>query len=182
MFSRLCWPCWASLAASVNELLACSKKALRGLFFVYYMQPGAQCSAQFADINPRRLFHPMTLRPFITAVVLLLVGCDIPGMGPDPRIAQREAEANAIGAACRYGLRGIEDCYNLNEDVSKAAIFTGWKDMDQYMRENKIEGVQALADKPEAAEEVVVDAKSKADAKEKTSEANPKTPDKASAK
>lgn len=124
----------------------------------------------------------MTLRPFITAVVLLLVGCDLPGMGPDPRIAQREAEANAIGAACRYGLRGIEDCYNLNEDVSKAAIFAGWKDMDQYMRENKIEGIQAMEDKPEAAEEVVVDAKSKANAKEKASEANSKTSDKASAK
>lgn len=124
----------------------------------------------------------MTLRLFITAAALLLAGCDLPGMGPDPRIAQREAEANAVGAACRHGLRSIEDCYNLNEGVSKAAIFAGWKEMDQYMRENKIEGIPATADKTEAAEEVVVDAKSKADAKEKVSEANPKTSDKASAK
>lgn len=124
----------------------------------------------------------MTLRPFITAAALLLVGCDLPGMGPDPRIAQREAEANAVGAACRHGLRSIEDCYNLNEGVSKAAIFAGWKEMDQYMRENKIEGIHSAADKSVATEEVVVDAKPKTDAKGKVPEANSKTSDNASAK
>lgn len=74
---------------------------------------------------------------------LLLGGCDIPGMGPDPRVAQREEEAKAIGGACRYALRGIEDCYANNEKASKAAIFSGWKDMDGYMRDNKIEGIAA---------------------------------------
>lgn len=85
------------------------------------------------------------MRPslLIFLMAVLLAGCEIPGLEPDPRIARREAEARAIGSACRYGLRGIEDCYELNDDESKAAIFSGWKEMDEYMRENKIEGIRA---------------------------------------
>ena len=102
----------------------------------------------------------MTPRLLIPLIALLLAGCDIPGMGPDPRIAQREAEAKAIGSACRYGLRGIEDCYSLNEESSKAAIFTGWKEMDEYMRENKIEGISVTLAKVEPEEKVIEDKKS----------------------
>lgn len=76
----------------------------------------------------------------ILAMTLLLAGCDMLGLGVDPRIAQREADGNAIGGGCRHALRGIEDCYRLNERAPKTAIFEGWKQMDQYMRENKIEG------------------------------------------
>ena len=83
----------------------------------------------------------MISRLLIPAIALLLTACDIPGMGPDPRIAQREAEAKAVGGACRHGLRSIEDCYSLNEEASKAAVFAGWKAMDEYMRENKIDAV-----------------------------------------
>ena len=51
----------------------------------------------------------------VLAGLLLLAGCDkIPGLGPDPRVAQRDAEAKAIGGACRHALRGLEDCYTLN--------------------------------------------------------------------
>ena len=84
--------------------------------------------------------HLMTLRLLFATLVLLLAGCDIPGMGPDQRALQREADGKAIGGACRYAMRGIEDCYELNGKASKTAIFAGWKDMDQYMRDNKIEG------------------------------------------
>ncbi|NMM77491.1 hypothetical protein B2J86_08535 [Acidovorax sp. SRB_14] len=90
-------------------------------------------------------------RSAAAVLVLLLAGCDIPGLGPDPRIVQREAEAKAIGGACRHALRGLEDCYTLNPKSSKAAVFAGWKDMDGYMRENKIEGTPSMlgqADKP----------------------------------
>ncbi len=83
----------------------------------------------------------MFSRPlFVIAITLLLAGCDMLGLGPDPRVAQREADGKAIGAGCRHALRGIEDCYRLNERAPKTAIFEGWKEMDQYMRENKIEG------------------------------------------
>lgn len=105
----------------------------------------------------------MTARLILTLVTtLLLAGCVIPGMEPDPRIAQRIAEAKAIGGACRYGVRGIEDCYSLNEEASKAAIFEGWKDMDQYMRENKIEGVRAAIAKSEPVEVILEDKNGKA--------------------
>ena len=83
---------------------------------------------------------------------LLLAGCDIPSLGPDPRMVQREAEAEAIGGACRHALRGLEDCYTLNPKAAKAAVFAGWKGMDAYMRENKLEGAPSVlgrADKPQ---------------------------------
>lgn len=83
----------------------------------------------------------MTLRLLLIPLLALpLVACDIPGMGPDPRIAQREAEGKAVGGACRYAVRGIEECYQLNPKSPKTAIFEGWREMDQYMRENKLEG------------------------------------------
>ena len=96
------------------------------------------------------------LRLMVLAGLSLLAGCDkIPGLGPDPRVAQRDAEAKAIGGACRHALRGLEDCYTLNPKASKASVFAGWKDMDGYMRENKIEGTPSVLgkmDKPEGGE------------------------------
>ncbi|MCB8746435.1 hypothetical protein LHU53_05900 [Rhodoferax sp. U2-2l] len=105
----------------------------------------------------------------LLAVAVLLSACDLLGLGPDPRIAQREADAKAIGAACRNGLRGIEDCYALNKGVNKAAIYAGWLEMDAYMRENKLEGQRAEIAPPGAApaapaEEVVEEAEPKAKA------------------
>ena len=85
--------------------------------------------------------HPALLKAFAVAAVLLLAGCEIPGIWPDPRIAQREEESKAIGGACRHALRGLEDCYTLNPKASKASVFAGWKEMDAYMRENEIVGM-----------------------------------------
>lgn len=81
--------------------------------------------------------------------VVLLAGCEIPGLGPDPRVVQREAEAKAVGGACRHALRGLEDCFTLNPKSNKALVFAGWKDMDQYMRDNKIEGTPSVLGKVE---------------------------------
>ena len=93
------------------------------------------------------------LRLLALSSILLLTACDkIPGLGPDPRVAQREEEAKAIGGACRHALRGLEDCYTLNPKAAKASVFAGWKEMDAYMRENKIEGTPSVltkAEKPE---------------------------------
>jgi len=81
------------------------------------------------------------LRLLIALLATLpLAACDIPGLGPDPRIQLRESEGKAVGGACRYAVRGIEECYALNPNSPKTAVFDGWKEMDQYMRENKIEG------------------------------------------
>jgi alpha-beta hydrolase superfamily lysophospholipase len=86
----------------------------------------------------------------VSCAVLLLAGCEIPGVYPDPKVVAREADAKATGGACRHALRGIEDCYTLNPKASKASVFAGWKEMDTYMRENKIEGVASVVKIPVA--------------------------------
>ena len=93
------------------------------------------------------------LRLLAFSSILLLTACDkIPGLGPDPRIAQREEEAKAIGGACRHALRGLEDCYTLNPKAPKAQVFAGWKDMDAYMRENNIQGSPSVLGKVDKTE------------------------------
>lgn len=81
-------------------------------------------------------------RLWIAALVLMLGGCDQLGIETPAKEAVRlAAEAKAVGSACRHAMRAIEDCYTLNPKADKAAVFEGWREMDEYMRENKIEGV-----------------------------------------
>jgi hypothetical protein len=77
-----------------------------------------------------------------TLAGILLAGCDLLGIEGASAIAERRAaEGKAIGAACRNAARAIEDCYTLNRKADKAAIYAGWREMDDYMRENKLEPV-----------------------------------------
>ena len=55
--------------------------------------------------------------------------------------AARDADGKAIGGACRHAGRAIEDCYTIYRKADRAAVFAGWRDMNDYMRENKIEPV-----------------------------------------
>lgn len=72
----------------------------------------------------------------------LLAGCDLLGIETASQVAARkEAEGKAIGSACRHAVRSIEDCFRSNPKAGKAAVFAGWKEMDQYMRENEIVGM-----------------------------------------
>ncbi|RDI01464.1 hypothetical protein [Caldimonas thermodepolymerans] len=72
-----------------------------------------------------------------------LLGCDALGIESAETVAQRrEAEGRALGAACRHAGRAIEDCYTLNPRADKAAIFAGWREMNDYMREYGIEAVE----------------------------------------
>lgn len=114
-----------------------------------------------ADKATKNPCHTMK-RLLALSTLLLLGGCvdQINKLLEDPKAVQREADARAIGAACRFGMRSIEDCYVLNEKAAKSAVFAGWKEMDQYMRENKVEGVPAKLEKaaapaPEPKEEIV---------------------------
>ena len=92
-----------------------------------------------------------------TALISLLLaatalsGCDLFGDSAEKIAAAKEAEGKAIGGACRHAGRAIEDCYLLNKKADKASVFAGWRDMNAYMRENKIAAVppQALAAKGE---------------------------------
>lgn len=82
-----------------------------------------------------------------------LLGCDQLGIETPETLAQRRlAEAKAIGAACRHAERAIEDCYILNAKAEKASVFEGWREMDEYMRENKMEGVAPVVPRPGAAQ------------------------------
>jgi hypothetical protein len=78
----------------------------------------------------------------VSAAVALLAGCDLLGIdSPEKIAAARDADGRAIGGACRHAGRAIEDCYALNRKADRAAVFAGWRDMNDYMRENKIESV-----------------------------------------
>lgn len=60
---------------------------------------------------------------------------------PARKEARAEAEGKAVGSGCRQSGRAIEDCYSIYNWLPKAAIYTGWREMDGYMRENNIETV-----------------------------------------
>lgn len=90
--------------------------------------------------------------PVILAAAALLAGCDMLGIeGASVVAARREAEGKAIGAACRHAARSIEQCYAANRKADKAAIFAGWREMNDYMRENKLEAMPASDDAGPAA-------------------------------
>ena len=87
----------------------------------------------------------------------LLAGCDMLGIESAEKIAaSRDADGKAIGSACRHAGRAIEDCFSIYKKADRSAVFAGWRDMNDYMRENKIEPVppqlaaqvKSEADKP----------------------------------
>ncbi|MFN9470511.1 hypothetical protein [Acidovorax sp.] len=102
-------------------------------------------------MRPIDFFAPQPVLRLLaaSAVLLGLAGCDklTATLGLN-EAQQKDTEARAIGGACRHALRGVEDCYTLNPKAPKAAVFDGWKEMDQYMRDNKIEGTPAVVAKP----------------------------------
>ena len=84
----------------------------------------------------RRLIAPLLLS------ALLSTGCDQLGIEtPAVANARKDADSKAIGGACRHAARAIEDCYTLNKKADKAAMYAGWREMNEYMRENKLEPV-----------------------------------------
>ena len=86
----------------------------------------------------RRFFAPVLL----STLGLLASGCDQLGIeSPAALLAKKEADGKATGGACRHAGRAIEDCYTLNKKTDKAAMYAGWREMSEYMRENKLEPV-----------------------------------------
>ena len=80
-------------------------------------------------------------------LAVALPGCDIiqQQMGiedPAAKNARTDAEGRAVGGACRQSGRAIEDCYAIYAWLPKASVYEGWRDMDAYMRENKLETVE----------------------------------------
>ncbi len=86
----------------------------------------------------------MRTLPALICCALLLVACEQLGIEDPAKVAAaaaaaKESEGKAVGSACRQTGRALEDCYALNPKSLKSAVFAGWRDMDGYMRENKIE-------------------------------------------
>jgi hypothetical protein len=80
---------------------------------------------------------------------LLLSACDQLGIESTAAIAaRREAEGKAIGAGCRHAARSVEVCYGTNKKADKAAVFAGWREMNDYMRENKIDAMPPPPEPP----------------------------------
>ena len=96
--------------------------------------------------------HAPVLLPALCALLALLSGCEQLGIESSANVkANKEADSKAIGGACRHAGRAIEDCYTLNKKGDKAAMYAGWREMSEYMRENKLEPVAPVI-KPESLE------------------------------
>ena len=79
---------------------------------------------------------------WMLVIPALLAGCDqLSERAGFPNPAKQEADGKAIGGACRHAGRGLEDCFRLNKTASKAAIYAGWKEMNEYMVKNNIQAV-----------------------------------------
>lgn len=90
--------------------------------------------------------HRLRLVLLALMAPLWLSGCDVLGIETATTLAaKREAEGKAVGGACRHAGRSIEDCYANNRRADKAAIFAGWREMNDYMRENNIQAMPATA-------------------------------------
>ena len=91
------------------------------------------------------------MKRLLLALPLLaaLSACEQLGIDDPAKVAAaKEAEGKAIGSACRHAMRAIEDCYVLNPKAQKSAVYTGWREMDEYMRENKLEGIAPVVPRP----------------------------------
>ncbi len=78
------------------------------------------------------------------AVLPGLAACDQLGIeSPAVQAARREADGKAIGAGCRQAARSVELCFELNKRADRAAVFAGWREMNDYMLENKLEAMPA---------------------------------------
>ena len=116
---------------------------------------------------PCRAMKRSLLLPLLLAVSLS--GCDLLGIeSGSVTAAKKEAEGKAVGGACRHAMRAIEDCYTLNPKAQKAAVYAGWREMDEYLRETKGEGIAPVIPRtpPKTAAQIAAEAASAAEAQE----------------
>ncbi|NMF87805.1 hypothetical protein GPA26_04840 [Aromatoleum petrolei] len=91
---------------------------------------------------------PLLLLLSLSACEQLSNALDLPD--PQKTAALAEAEGKAVGGACRHAGRSLEDCYALNAKAQKAAIFAGWREMNDYMTQNNLPTVPSQVAHPQA--------------------------------
>ena len=96
---------------------------------------------------PAKNWTPLRNLLIAAAFSCVLPACDIiqQQMGIEDlnaKAARTDADGKAVGGACRQSGRAIEDCYSIYSWLPKSSIYEGWRDMDAYMRENKLETVE----------------------------------------
>lgn len=101
-----------------------------------------------------QVLKPMRALLIASALLPGLTGCDLIQQklgieAPAVKAARLDAEGQAVGSACRQSGRAIEDCYSIYSWLSKASIYQGWRDMDAYMRDNKLETVEPQLPPPQ---------------------------------
>lgn len=116
------------------------------------------------SFQARRLIANLAL---MAGVTLSLSACDYISSFTKPKQTPEEAKAEgiALGAGCRQAGQSLEDCYQRNPEALKAGIFSGWKDMHEYMAAKGIQTVTPPAPPVEAPKDDSKDAKGK-DAKD----------------
>jgi hypothetical protein len=96
-------------------------------------------------IFPALAFQSPNMRhalPLLLLFLPLMTGCDqLSERLGMPNPAKILAEGKAVGGACRHAGRGLEDCYQLNPRADKAAVYEGWKEMNEYMAKNNMQAV-----------------------------------------
>lgn len=81
------------------------------------------------------------------SLALLLTGCD----QLNNQINKPARDAKATGAGCRLSGRSLEDCYKRNLRASRAEVYAGWKEMNDYMAKQKIAEIAPPPDEPKPA-------------------------------
>lgn len=110
----------------------------------------------------------------LLCAAVTLAGCDQLGIEtPQKQTERKMAEAKAVGGACRHALRAIEDCYTLNPKADKSAVYEGWREMDEYMRENSLEGIPPVVPRPDPKVKRKADADAEADGEDVIEEGKP---------
>ncbi len=88
--------------------------------------------------------HRSILVASLCLLLGLLGGCD----QLNEALNRQKSDGKAVGAACRHGGRALEDCYQRNPRAARSDIFTGWQEMDAYMRKNNLPVVTPPPDPP----------------------------------
>lgn len=85
-------------------------------------------------------------RLLLLSLSSILSGCLSDYLPPNPKQEQEILiqEAIAAGSGCRQVGRSLENCYERNERLPKSGILTGWREMDDYMRTNKMQSQEIV--------------------------------------